>query len=418
MRRTDRNRAALLTMFIVIVAACGSATASGDPPPLGTPPATGSPAATGSVAEAEIPAPDFAWAFDGDGKASAGGMDVEFVGAYESSADSVAFDGYTGHGIAAEGLVHTTESFTLSAWANYAKLNGFSAVLGVLGDDSYAAALGIGYDSEWFFATKTADTTGFDNAVAVQTDPVVAGNRWTHVAGVYDSDAGLIRLYVDGKRVGEAATEGLFSAKGPLTIGRGQFDGGPGNFWPGAIDSVAIYQSVLTDDQVAKLSASTRPTSPPPPMPAPDPSTYANGILNGTWDVVLDEEGAKLIIENYANYVDAADEVVVRIGFDNHEWWEGKVLDGELILEGGVPEGSGGTFVIDGAELILTDRAGYSVYAWALDGDQLTIKLIEGCGTEGVEQVCSDRTEIEAEDPFVTLIMDNTFTKSSDDPNY
>ena len=418
MRRTDRNRAALLTMLMVIVAACGSATASGDPPPPGTPPATGSPAATGSVAEAELPAPDYAWAFDGDGRASAGGMDVEFLGAYESSADAVAFDGYTGHGMAAEGLVDTTRSFTLSVWANYAKPRGQSAVLEVLGDDSYAAALAVGGDSEWSFATKTTDTTGIEHAIQVQTAPGLAGYRWTHVAGVYDSDAGVIRLYVNGERVGEAPTDVLFSARGPLAIGRGQYDGGPGNFWPGAIDSVAVYQSVLTDAQVAAIHESTRPSSSPPPLPAPDPSTYANGILNGTWDFVLDDEGAQLLLEDYADFVDSADEVTVRLGFDDHEWWEGVLFDGELILHDGVPEGAGGTFIIDGNNLIVTESEGDGVNTRTLADNRLTLELVEFCPVADPGQLCERVDPLAPEWKGPIILFNHTFTKSSDDPNY
>jgi hypothetical protein len=410
MRHTGRSRAAVLALLMVIVAACGSATATGAPPASDAPPATGSPQASGPVAEAELPAPDFAWAFDGDGKASAGGIDVEFLGAYESSADAVAFDGYTGHGMAAEGLVDTTKSFTLSVWANYAKAQRQSAVLGVLGDDSYAAALAVG--------GKTADITGIEYAVQVQTAPVRAGNRWTHVAGVYDSDAGVIRLYVDGEPVGEAATGAPFSAKGPLTIGRGQYDGGPGNFWPGAIDSVAVYQSVLTDAQIAAIYESSRPSSSPPPLPAPDPATYANGLLNGTWDFVLDDEGAQLLLEDYADFVDSADEVTVRLGFDDHEWWEGVLFDGELILHDGVPEGAGGTFIIDGNNLITTESEGDGVSTWTLADNRLTLELVEFCPAGDPQQPCERTDPLAPEWKLPITIFNHTFTKSGDDPSY
>ncbi len=402
----------MLALLTVIVAACGSATATGAPP------ATGAPQASDPVAEAGLPAPDFAWAFEGDGKASAGGMDVEFLGAHESSAHAVAFDGYTGHGMAAQGLVDTTRSFTLSAWANYAKLSPQSAVLAVLGDDSYAAALAVGGDSEWSFATKTTDTTGIEHAVQVQTAPVRAGNRWTHVVGVYDGDTGVIRLYIDGERVGEAAAGAPFSAKGPLTIGRGQYDGGPGNFWPGAIDSVAVYQSVLTDPQIASIHDSTRPTSLPPPMPAPDPSTYANGLLNGTWDFVLDEEGAEVLLQDYAAFVDSADKVTVRLGFDGHEWWEGVLFDGELILHNGEPEGSNGTFIIDGDKLVTTESEGDGVSTWTLTDDRLTLELVEFCSVEGPQQTCDIADPLAPEWKLPITIFNHTFTKSGDDPGY
>ena len=420
MRHQHRGQRLVLAFLLLAVAACGSAATSDEPTTTvaDAHASTTEDAVARTAAPVVLPDPDYAWDFNGDGKAGAGGVDVELLGAYETGADAVAFDGYTGHGMAAEGLVDTTDSFTLSAWANHAKPRGFSAVLGVLGDDSYAAALGIGYDAEWFFATKTADITGFENTVAVQTAPGVAGSGWTHVVGVYDSAAGLIRLYVDGERVGDAATDVLFSAKGPLTIGRGQFDGGPGNYWAGAVSRVAVYQSVLTDAQVTAIYESTRPSSPPPPLPAPDPSTYANGILNGTWDYVLDEDGAQLLLEDYADFVDSADEVTVRIGFDNHEWWEGILFDGELVLHNGVPEGAGGTFIIDGNELIISEAEGYGVNEWTLTENQLTLEIVEFCPIEDPEQTCYAADPLDPDWKLPIAIFNHTFTKSSDDPSY
>jgi hypothetical protein len=41
-------------------------------------------------------------------------------------------------------------------------------------------------------------------------------------------------------------------------------------------------------------------------------------------------------------------DVKVRLGFSDDTWWQGFVLDDELWLVDGVPEGDGGTFSIHG----------------------------------------------------------------------
>ena len=88
---------------------------------------------------------DFGWALDGDGSARSGGIDVELAGAFEASSDAVSFDGYTGHAVTSgPAPVDTTQSFTLTGWVNYANRSAFIAAVGLLGDDSYAAALAIG----------------------------------------------------------------------------------------------------------------------------------------------------------------------------------------------------------------------------------------------------------------------------------
>jgi len=81
-----------------------------------------------------------------------------------------------------------------------------------------------------------------------------------------------------------------------------------------------VYQSALTTDQVAEIYQTTKLSSPPPAQPAPDPSTYANGIVNGTWDyVVSDEEARQFFLSKYGV---TANEVKVRLGFNNYQWWE------------------------------------------------------------------------------------------------
>ncbi len=46
----------------------------------------------------------------------------------------------------------------------------------------------------------------------------------------------------------------MWNAAGPLTIGRSKFDGRPGDFWPGAVDDVRVFDRALSAKEVAALA--------------------------------------------------------------------------------------------------------------------------------------------------------------------
>lgn len=415
MRNGNLGRVLILTVSLGLVAACGPAAANEPTTTRSTASAVETTTTTES-ADLAAPDPDAGWAFNGDGKADTGGADLEFMGAHEVGSEAVAFDGHSGHAITSgPGPIDTTASFTVTAWVNYAAKTEIAAAVSQLADVTGIFQLGVGDHSQWWFMMKAEDQTGLDHSVWAEGPPTIPGGTWTHLVGVSDQTAGVIRLYLNGELTAETPFDAPLAGTGPLTVGRSQFDSSPANFWPGAIDSVAVYQTALTDDQISGLHERTKPTSSPPPRPEPDPSTYGNGILNGTWDYTLGEVDAQLLVENYADFVDSADEVSVRIGFDKHEWWQGVLFDGELILVEGLPEGSDGTFLIDGDVVVLAESGGELVFIWTLDDEMLTLEMVESCSTETGERVCYDPGE---SDPFQPILFDNSFTKSGDDPSY
>ncbi len=361
--------------------------------------------------------PDFVWKLDGDGTPAAGGLELEFVGAHALNDEAVSFDGHTGHAITSTpGPLDTTQSFTVTAWVNYAAPSEIAAAVSQLAVNTGAFQLGIGENSQWWFMMKTDDRTGIDYANWAEGAVSSPSNRWVHITGVHDHEAGRIRLFVDGELAAESPFTTPVQADGPMTIGRAQFDATPGNFWPGAIADVGVYQAVLPASQIADLYATTVPTAPPPPRPEPDPSTYADGILNGTWDFAIDPADVDFLISDLG--LESVEDFRIRFGFDDSEWWQGFVVDGELLREpGGVPMGSGGTLVIDGDELRQLSQGWESVYQWELDGEQLTLAMLANCNTEHTPPLCVDtRDEIMDMDPFVILITEHTYTKSGDDP--
>lgn len=146
-------------------------------------------------------------------------------------------------------------------------------------------------------------------------------------------------------------------------------------------------------------------------------SPVANGgDLRGTWDHELDPAQAQLILDNYR--IDSAEEVVIRLGFDGSAFWEGVLFDGELYLVDGVPEGEAGTFTIQDDLLITTAPDGIFkvIYRLELDGDELTLTLVERCPL--VNLCMEDRALIEERDPLLMVVWEHTFVKSGSDPSY
>lgn len=433
MRHRTNRTLAVATAAMLLVAACGG---DNDPATANTQPVddqiavstTEESAATTSSVQIEgttAPTtlmPDFAWELDGDGSPASGDLELDFLGAHTLAEEAVSFDGHTGHAITpAPGPLDTTTSFSVTAWVSYAAPSEIAAAVSQLAGVTGAFQLGIGENSQWWFMMKTVDQTGLDYAAWAEGVVTSPSNRWVHLAGVYDHEARVIRLFVDGELVGESPFTTPIAATGPMTIGRAQFDSTPGNFWPGAIADVGIYQAVLSASQIVELHMTTTPATPPPPLPEPDPSTYADGVLDGTWDYVLGSAEAELADALVSEFgLAGTEEIRIRFGFDGHEWWQGFVVDGELMREpGGVPMGDGGTFVIDGDEMLHTNRTGQAAYHWQLDGEQLTLTILATCNTEHTPPLCIDtREEIIEADPFVLLVTEHTYTKSGDDPSY
>lgn len=150
-------------------------------------------------------------------------------------------------------------------------------------------------------------------------------------------------------------------------------------------------------------------------------SSSGADVLTGTWDFPLDQTQAQLVVDDFAGLVGSAEAVVVRLGFDGSEYWQGFVFDGELFLLGGVLEGDGGPFEVEGDRIAMTGAHGdiRATCTWGIEDDESTLVWVEQCDLSSQSEDCTDdRSRIEAEDPFVFRVMEHTFTRSSDDPDY
>jgi len=404
----------------LLLAACAAATGS---PPAATVATTASPASAAPTPATEAPAsPAFAWALDGDGRPSAGDVAVDVGGFYDFSDGALALDGWTGNAATrGPGPIDLTSSFTVTAWVSYEGKDRYAAAVSQLGDVAGLFHLGVG-DYKWWFMMKKQDGHEPGSTISAQ-GGIAAGSsgEWVQLVGVHDQDAGVLRLYVNGEQVAETAFTSPIKAGGPLTIGRSQANGTPGNFFKGAIGDVAVYKGVLPAEQIAEMYASTAPTAPPPTAPEPGPASYAGGMLNGTWDYVATATDRAAFLADDVEKESGihADELRIRFGFDDHEWWQGFVFDGQLWLVDAVPEGSDGTMRIDGDHLTMFDGTYEVTYRWTLDADRLTLEVVRDCMTEALDRQCAtDKSEILALDPGVVPVTEHTFTKSGEDPGY
>ncbi|MGW1807114.1 LamG-like jellyroll fold domain-containing protein [Streptomyces sp. NPDC002078] len=154
-------------------------------------------------------------------------------------------------------VINTQSSFTVSAWAYLADDSDFRTVLSETGSDGSGFAL---YYSpgvkRWVFLWNWYES-GVRKYLGANADaPGVPLKTWTHVTGVYDSRARTIALYVNGRPQGSPvalpATSDATVTDGTLQFGRAAFTPGSYvNYWRGRIDEVAVWQRVLTDDDIA-----------------------------------------------------------------------------------------------------------------------------------------------------------------------
>jgi tellurite resistance-related uncharacterized protein len=242
---------------------------------------------------------------------------------------------------------------------------------------------------------KDSDTNDPGHTIRALADPpVVDPDTWVHLVGVFDDAVGEIRLFVDGELAAATPFDGPWQAHGPLAVGAGQAHGAPSDFWPGAVAHAVVYQAALTHEQIATLQESTRPTARPPVLAVlTDPGTYADGVLDGTWDLQMSDEQVESLASSFSPEEAAAvglpdAETKVRVGFSGNTWWLGFVFDDELWLVGGVPEGAGGVFSVDGDQMTTTDGVhGWDTWRWSVEGDTLTMTHL-GCVPQSGEGEC------------------------------
>ena len=250
-----------------VLGAAASATfevlgADGQPAPEGSWGASGNtitlndPSAIVSDA-AELPAPKYHWAFDGNLNAAADateqmGLTGENSVAYEASENGQALN----HGTPYGSISLDAGNWTLTAYVSLREMEDGATLCGVGRTGTLGTLMltrGTG-DAVAIWERTSSETPYWTKLLEA---PVVGSQGWHFVA--VSRSRKYVKLYVDGELCGTAEPANLSDATG-FQVGSGHGGGNPSSNWlaaPGAVDDVALYGAVLREGQLAQAMAKT-----------------------------------------------------------------------------------------------------------------------------------------------------------------
>ncbi|MEM7262042.1 MAG: LamG-like jellyroll fold domain-containing protein, partial [Planctomycetota bacterium] len=294
-----------------------------------------------ATVSAEIPAPYAYWSFDGDVNDDSGsGFDGDLIGGSFGADVPAAI----GAGMALE---------LSSADSDYVDLSLFAADFAVLAEGSIAAwiktsgsigtiwaashSLDASSEARLIFEAGSAaydvrEEFGGDFVDGDLRSPRGIGDgNWHHVAVTVSSEGSAL-LYVDGALV-SSTEEPFFAAVGEIdtmSVGRNVDSDNPGGQWffNGSIDELAIWEDVLSCDDIAALANGERPDN----AKADDP------------DCDCASDDAIPLPVGYWAFDDDVDDAS---GFDRHGTLDG--LGGGPVFDVDVPDaiGAGSSLVFD-----------------------------------------------------------------------
>nr|WP_254077084.1 LamG-like jellyroll fold domain-containing protein [Streptomyces pacificus] len=164
----------------------------------------------------------------------------------------LSLNGTTAYAETSAPVLETRSAYTVSAWARLDDGGKNASVLAQPGSDGNTFVLWYLADvKQWFFGVLDQDGStlrGRYSVYAAQT------GVWTHLAGSYDPATEELIFYVDGRRQSQplATGAGSWASNGGLQFGRYKFPSGNATYYfPGSIDEVAVWQRVLTHEEVA-----------------------------------------------------------------------------------------------------------------------------------------------------------------------
>ncbi|MDT0331473.1 LamG-like jellyroll fold domain-containing protein [Nocardiopsis lambiniae] len=150
--------------------------------------------------------------------------------------------------------VDTSGTFSVSVWVKLDRAYAHHTAVAQEGTQQSAFHLGYqGNTGQWVFKMSPEDEYWDGSrpwASVMSTEPAEIG-VWTHLVGTYHEVTRKLTLYVDGVEQGQATHTGGWNATGPLTVGRGLFQGVGNYYWPGSIDDVRVWDRMVYDQAVS-----------------------------------------------------------------------------------------------------------------------------------------------------------------------
>jgi hypothetical protein len=183
---------------------------------------------------------------------------------------AVQLDGVDDIAQTGESVLHTDQSFAVTAWVKQDREGNENQVFTVLSQDadpksgfflSQRKVNGVG---RWeLLAPESKDDPSAPPAQALSSMRS-ALNTWTHLAGVFDRPGKQIRLYVNGEPAATVPWNSYNASSGPLVVGRGMWTGVANAFWPGAVDEVRTYSRAIGEAEIKGIMT-------------------ADGVTTGSW---------------------------------------------------------------------------------------------------------------------------------------
>ncbi|WP_260867251.1 LamG-like jellyroll fold domain-containing protein [Streptomyces sp. SAJ15] len=244
------------------------------------------------------------WRFDEDPRATAaagsappratrlhGGAQLGVPGAMGTA---LKLDGTTGYASTDTPVVDTHGGFTVSAWVNLSEVPKDRGAVVAAQPGNHRPGFELYYSSayqRWAFNQWASDDpqARIVRVMPAQPGGVKAG-QWTHLVGTYDSVAQRLKLFVNGKQVGETAHTTAWNARRGLQIGATGYDGKPDLFFPGTIDELQIFDKGIAPEEVERLYAKQR---------VGDPGRPAVAVFG------LDEQAGDATVNGYGDVLPA-----------------------------------------------------------------------------------------------------------------
>ena len=112
-------------------------------------------------------------------------------------------------------------------------------------------------------------------------------NSWTHVAMTYNPSNSLLIIYVNGTPVGTTVgTPGAIKTT-ETSVYIGSERDGAGQFFPGAISQVQIFNRALTSAEIFSITKATRPSLTATPTPTPTPTSTPILEVDGSGAITI-----------------------------------------------------------------------------------------------------------------------------------
>ncbi|MFF4566528.1 LamG domain-containing protein [Streptomyces sp. NPDC001435] len=186
------------------------------------------------------------------------------LGGTGADGTALTFDGTDDYAETGQPLLNTSNSFSVSMWARLPKDKEARAMTTITQSGTNARGFELYHSTAlggWVFMRETADTADAtvvraqENACPANTNCAAANlGEWSHVVGVYDSDAQVLRLYVNGVLKATTAFTTPWLATGHVTLGAaGNGAAAPTGFFRGDMDDVRMYDRVISGDEVKNL---------------------------------------------------------------------------------------------------------------------------------------------------------------------